>query len=85
MALNIKSNEAHELATELARLTGKSLTAVVIDAMRQYREQLKRKQVAANRIKELMAIGERTAMHLDQPGKSTDHGDLLYDEMGLPK
>lgn len=85
MALNIKSNEAHELATELARLTGKSLTTVVIDAMRHYLEQLNRKQAAANRIKELMAIGERTALHLDRPGKSTDHGDLLYDEMGLPK
>ncbi len=85
MALNIKNSEAHELATELARLTGKSLTAVVIDAMRQYLEQLKRKQAAANRIRELMVIGDRIAMHLQQPGKSTEHGDLLYDERGLPK
>ncbi len=85
MALNIKSSEAHRLATELAKLTGKSLTAVVIDAMRLQLEQLKRKQTVENRVREIMAIGERAAAHLNQPGKSTDHGDMLYDEMGMPK
>lgn len=85
MTLDIESHEAYELATEIARLTGKSLTTVVIDALRQSLQQLKHKQEAANRIKELMAIGERTAIHLNQPGTSTAHGDLLYDELGLPK
>lgn len=42
-------------------------------------------QVKQKLYEELMAIAERSAMHLNQPGKSTDHGDLLYDEMGLPK
>ncbi|MCZ7665846.1 MAG: type II toxin-antitoxin system VapB family antitoxin [Chloroflexi bacterium] len=40
MALNIKSKEAHELAAKLAKLTGKSMTAVVTEALRtQLRQQ----------------------------------------------
>ena len=34
MALNIKNPEAHALANELAELTGMSITAVVIEALR---------------------------------------------------
>jgi antitoxin VapB len=35
MSLNIKSEEAHRLARELARLTGESMTAAVTEAVRQ--------------------------------------------------
>lgn len=34
MALNIKNPEAHALANELAELTGMSITAAVIEALR---------------------------------------------------
>jgi hypothetical protein len=33
MSLNIKSREAHELAAELARLTGESMTKVVTEPL----------------------------------------------------
>ena len=33
----------------------------------------------------LLEIGRDCAAHLKEPYKSVDHGDLLYDEKGLPK
>ena len=85
MALNIKNPEAHALASELAELTGMSITAAVIEALRlqvaHYKQVPKEQQRLAD---ELMLIGQRCATHLRQPAKSTDHGDWLYDEKGLP-
>lgn len=85
MGLNIKNPEAYALASELAELTGKSMTAAVIEALRQqvahYKQAPKEQQRLAD---ELMMIGQRCAAHLQQPAKSTEHGDLLYNEMGLP-
>jgi hypothetical protein len=34
---------------------------------------------------ELLTIGRRCAAHMPQPATSSDHGDLLYDDYGLPK
>ena len=85
MALNIKNPEAHALANELAELTGMSITAAVIEALRQqvahYQQAPKEQQRLAD---ELMLIGQRCAAHLQQPAKSTEHGDLLYGKIGLP-
>jgi antitoxin VapB len=33
----------------------------------------------------LLKIGRECAAHLKEPYKSAEHGDLLYDEKGLPK
>ncbi len=32
----------------------------------------------------LLAIGKDCAPHLKEPFRSAEHGDLLYDERGLP-
>jgi len=40
MGLNIKSDEAHRLAEELARLTGESMTATVTEALRERLERV---------------------------------------------
>ncbi len=85
MGLNIKNDEAHELAAELARLTGKSMTAVVIDSLRLQLEQLKRHQDEETRLEELMAIGERCAAHIHQTTTAVQHGDILYNEVGMPE
>jgi antitoxin VapB len=84
MALNIKNSEAHELAAELARLTGKSMTDVVTEALRMQLEQLKRYQEKDARLRDLMAIGERCAAHIKQPVNALHHGEILYDEIGMP-
>jgi antitoxin VapB len=74
MSLNIKNAEAYALASELARLTGNSMTTVVLEALQK-----------ETRVQELMAIGQRCAAHIVQPVNAVDHGDLLYDAHGLPR
>ncbi len=85
MSLNIKNTEAYDLARELARLTGHSMTTVVLEALRKQREQLLRQQQKDARVQDLMAIAQRCAQHVAQPVKAVDHGDMLYDERGMPQ
>lgn len=84
MSLNIKNEETHRLAQELAQLTGESMTVAVSEAIR---ERLER--VRANPKKELtervLQIGRECAARLKEPYKSMDIDELLYDENGLPK
>ncbi len=84
MAMNIKNDEAQTLAHELSRLTGESLTAAVTEAVR---ERLERVQTAQGDglAERLLRIGKECAAHLQEAYRSADHGDLLYDERGLPK
>ena len=83
MSLNIKDAEAHRLARELAALTGESLTAAVKDALRCRLDHL-RQQKGAGMPERLLAIGKDCAKRLTEPFRSVEHGDLLYDERGLP-
>lgn len=84
MGLNIKSDKAHRLAAELARLTGESMTAAVTEAVRERLERVRRErgQSLADR---LVAIGKDCAPRLKEPFRSADHAALLYDERGLPR
>jgi antitoxin VapB len=84
VSLNIKSDEAHRLAEELARLTGESMTAAVTEAVRERLERVRRErgQSLADR---LVAIGKDCAPRLKEPFRSADHAELLYDERGLPR
>lgn len=84
MSLNIKNEKTHRLARELARLTGESMTAAVDKAVR---ERLQRLRNTKNDglAERLLKIGRECAAHLKEPYRSIDHGDLLYDEKGLPK
>ncbi|MGB8365359.1 MAG: type II toxin-antitoxin system VapB family antitoxin [Rhizomicrobium sp.] len=82
MSLNIKNEEAHTLAQEIAALTGESLTAAVTEALRERLHRLQRKGMAER----LMAIGRDCAARLNAPGKKMMEIDDLYDEKtGLPK
>jgi antitoxin VapB len=82
MHLNIKNDEAHKLAAELAKLTGESLTSAVTQALRERlaREQRRRRtdSIAAR----LMKIGSQFAT-LPETGRSPDE-ILGYDDHGLP-
>jgi antitoxin VapB len=82
--LNIKNEETHRLARELADLTGESMTAAITESVR---ERLLRVQqeVGSGLAARLTAIGKDCAPRLKEPFKSAAHGDLLYDERGLPK
>jgi antitoxin VapB len=84
MSLNIKSEEAHRLARELVRLTGESITAAVTQAVRERLDRVRRER-AAGLAERLLAIGKDCADRLKEPFHSADHGELLYDERGLPR
>lgn len=79
MGLNIKNEETHRLAQELARLTGESITAAVTEAVR---ERLDRVRPARNAslADRLVAIGKDCAAHLKEPFRTVDHGELLYNK-----
>lgn len=84
MSLNIKNEETHRLAQELATLTGKSMTAAVTEALHERLDRVRRER-GVSLADRLLAIGRDCAAHLKEPFRSGDHGDLLYDERGLPR
>ena len=61
-----------------------SLTGAVTQAVRERLERLHR-QRGARLADRLLLIGKDCAAHLKKPFRSADHGDLLYDEHGLPR
>jgi antitoxin VapB len=82
MSLNIKDPEAHQLAQQIARATGETMTRVVTEALRERLARLERRSARAG-VEEFLAIAGRAASHVRRP--YLDHADLLYDEHGLPK
>lgn len=82
MHLNIKNDEAHRLATELAQLTGESLTSAVTMALREQLGRERRRRQTDKLAERLMKIGSRYAA-LPDTGRSPDE-ILGYDNDGLP-
>ena len=85
MGLNIKNDETCRLAGELARLTGETMTGAITVALRQRLAREKRLRNTDARVEELLAIGRRCAELLEPGPSAVEHGDLLYDDRGLPK
>jgi antitoxin VapB len=84
MSLNIKNEETHRLVRQLAKVAGESMTAAVDKAVRERLERVRRDK-KGNLAERLLQIGRECAPLWKEPYKSMDHGDLLYDEKGLPK
>ena len=84
MSLNIKNEEAHRLARELAEATGESMTVAVGEAIRERLERVRSKS-SKGLAERLLKIGRDCAAHLKEPYKSMDIDELLYDEKGMPK
>ena len=86
MSLNIKNPEAHTLAARVAEKTGETLTEAVTTALR---ERLARLEQTADfdeaRYQKLKALVEDSRELWSDALLSVDHGELLYDERGLPK
>lgn len=78
--MNIKNAEAERLTHELAELTGESLTTAVTVSVSERLDRLRQDDLAER----LLAIGRDVAPRLSGPYRSRDHGDLLYDDKGLP-
>lgn len=85
MSLNIKSEDAHRLARELAARTGESMTKAVVIALRERLERLKQGPTE-DRVQRILTIARDCAAHLSEEVRSIDHDALLYDEKtGLPR
>jgi len=85
MSLNIKNPEAHELAAELAKLRGVTVTKAVTDALRSDLERERNRKSRNGLAQELLRIGRRCSNHISIPTSSLDHSQMLYDEHGLPR
>ena len=85
MSLNIKNEETCQLVDELAELIGETKTGAITVALK---ERLEREKKLANRetlARHLCEIGRSCAKLMEPGPSSTEHGDFLYDEEGLPK
>ena len=85
MGLNIKNNETCRLAGELARLTGETMTGAITVALRERLTREQRRRSVETRARELRAIAERCAKLMGPGPPAVAHGDMLYDERGLPQ
>ena len=85
MSLNIKNEETHRLARELASVTGESMTVAVSEAIRERLERVRSKNPKKGLAEHLLRIGRDCAAHIKEPYKSMDVDELLYDEKGMPK
>jgi antitoxin VapB len=84
MAMNIKNEKTQKLTRELAKLTGESLTTAVTEAVRERLDRV-RSELGDGLADRLVKIGKDCAAHLKEPFRSVDHGELLYNEKGLPR
>ena len=84
MSLNIKNEETCRLASEVARLTGETMTGAITVALRERLEREKRARSVEARVQELRTIADRCAKLLGPGPSAVEHGDVLYDEQGLP-
>ena len=80
MSMNIKDEETHRLAQELAALTGESMTAAVTEAVREKLARMKSKS-----LRERIAKIRREVANELKGEPLPDHAELLYDDRGLPK
>jgi antitoxin VapB len=84
MSLNLKNEETHKLAHDLATLTGESMSTAVTIAVRERLERIRREREEDEFVAKVLAIGRDCSKHL----KKSRHlitTDDLYDENGLPK
>lgn len=84
MALNIKSDEAHGLARQLAEITESSMTEAVTVALRRTLDEETRTSDPALLIAEIAEVQRFVADLPDRDARSPD--ELLgYDDAGLPR
>ena len=85
MGLNIKNEETCRWAGELARLTNTTKTSAVSQALRERLERETKRRSVEARLYAMRRSAERCAALVGPGISSGQHGDMLYDERGLPK
>lgn len=83
MSLNIKNEETHRRAQELARLAGETMTGAVDRAITERLNRLRKRNDKAALVDRILKIGrECAALPVIDHRKPED---MLYDKRGLPK
>jgi antitoxin VapB len=85
VTLSIKDLEADSLARQLSERTGESLTEAVKRALQERLEREAGRAAAQGMAERLLGIGRLCAAHVQEPSRSSDHAELLYDDRGLPR
>lgn len=82
--LQIESDEAWALASELAGLTGESLESAVVASLRARLEaERKRRDERDAYVADILRLAAELRAHMRHPLPSSDLSDM-YDENGLP-
>jgi hypothetical protein len=86
MALQIKAPETIQLIEDVSRRTGESAETVVRVAVQERLARMRTpEEEAARRARVYALIDELAEYRKDAPEITTDHGELLYGEDGLPR
>jgi antitoxin VapB len=91
MGLSIKNAEAEELARQLATATatatGESLIQAILVAVRERLDRVRNEDTGrtSQQATRLRKISREAAGRWVEPYRSADHGDLRYDQAGLPR
>jgi antitoxin VapB len=81
--LNLKDPEVRELAEELSRRTGETLTGAIKSALREKLDRDAGAENAADRYERMMAVVRGYSEQIG-PRTMTDEEAVGYDENGLP-
>jgi len=86
--LNIRSDEAYQIARDIAKQLGITTTEAVLQALRNYGSKMRPSldgmtPTQQAEFKALMKLARRSARH-KKPGATSEHSDM-YDDYGLPK
>ena len=81
MGMNIKNEEAHRLATQLASIYDESLTEAVTVALR---ERLAR-ATADDRLERLRLLALDISTRMPKGANRESVNSMLYNELGLPR
>ena len=84
MGLNIKNEEVHRLAREVAARTGETMTSAIQLALEEKLARLSTDKDRERQIREARVQAILDSLPPVPPGASSNHDDL-YDEFGLPK
>ena len=81
MGMNIKNEEAHRLAAQVASIYDETLTEAVTVALR---ERLAR-ATAQNRLESLRTLAQEISIRMPKGMDRESVNSMLYNELGLPR
>ena len=84
MSLNVKNPQAHDLARELAELTGESLTAAVMTSLDERLQRERQRRMTRKKAERILDFAERFSAGMPGDAHSSEHADI-YGEDGLPR